>query len=286
MTLVLVPESANGRSGPSKYGKPYRAPRRISASWSLFRGAIQPGGGQGLPEPRPLLVAERLEDHRLVDVRRQRPQPLAGGQIEEVAEQPLRRQARVGLILPERGDQVGQPPGCRLAAQTRRVGPARRDVAEQLHHLPDRGQLRERPEEQPPARVLVPPLDRVARHRVDQLLSRVDVPQGVVEQLPGMLMPIGNRRRRSARPPRGPVPDRPAPLPPRRHRRQDPAHSAPPDRRPRLPPALIAAGRSVFMRSPRRWSLPIGLWSISEQSPTLTCGLVSSRNDLAAERAV
>ena len=100
-----------------------------------------PGGLAPLP-------AERVDELVFLDINRQGPEPLAGGQVQEVAQQVVLAKRRVALVLPQALDQPGQPVERLIPGEVRRLALAGGDVREQLHVLADCRELGERPQEE------------------------------------------------------------------------------------------------------------------------------------------
>ena len=141
-------------------------------------------GQQRLPDRFAFLPAECIEELVLLDFGGQGAQPLAGGQVEEVAQQVAGAEPWVALILAQALDQVRQVRDSLLSGEIRRVGDAGCHVREQFHALADRGQLREGAQVKPLGRVLVPALERIAGDRVDHPVLRGEVPHRVGQELP------------------------------------------------------------------------------------------------------
>ena len=179
------------RSGPSRTS----ADRWMSASRSWFRGTIQPFACRAFQIASPFSRPNASRNFCFSTSEASGPEPLAGGQVEEVAQQALRAEPRVALVL-RAGSATRWARCVRACSRERygRVGLAGDDVREQLHVLADRGQLGERAEEEPPLRVLVPALERIARDRVDHPVLRGDVAHRVVEQRPRVTVLGGNGR--------------------------------------------------------------------------------------------
>ena len=73
--------------------------RWMAASRSWFCGTIQPLACSAFQIASPFLAAERVEDRGFCDVGGQRAEPLAGGEVEEVAQQASGAEPRVVLVV-------------------------------------------------------------------------------------------------------------------------------------------------------------------------------------------
>ena len=149
MIFCFVAVSAKGGQGPSKWSQPYVG-RALDRGLAVVVPGDDPALGlKAFQIASPFSRPKHRGTSCLSTSDGQRAEPLAGGQVEEVAEQALalsRGSCWSWRRLSTRCSQVRAP--ARATGRACRHAPAD-DVGEQLHVLADRGQLGERAEEQP-----------------------------------------------------------------------------------------------------------------------------------------
>ena len=137
---------------------------------------------QCIPDLFAAALAEFLDNSLLFYITGHRTHSFAVFEPQKVHQQAFCADIGIVLVLDQAFCDMQRLGQGLLSGQIRIVRVTGGDVGHQLQPFTDSRQLRKRPEEQPPLRVMVPAFDRIAGHRLGHFVNRVDITQRVFKQ--------------------------------------------------------------------------------------------------------